>query len=138
MASAIYPKAKESFLSQNPSIDMDTDTIKVCLVDLTTDYTYGTGHQFKTSVPSYPGSTDATITPKTVTDGAFDSTGTPTFTSLSQSASKTVGALVIYKDTGSAATSPVIAYIDGFTPVVPNGGDITITWDTSPSYIFSL
>ena len=37
--------------------------------------------------------------------------------------------LVIYKDTGSAATSPLIAYIDTATglPVTPNGGNINVT-----------
>ena len=33
---------------------------------------------------------------------------------------------MIYKDTGSEATSPLIAYIDTATglPITPNGGDI--------------
>ena len=38
---------------------------------------------------------------------------------------------MIYKDTGNAATSPLIAYIDLTTPVTPNGGDINITWNAS-------
>jgi hypothetical protein len=138
MASAIYPKAKESFLSQNPSIDLDTDTIKVALVDLTADYTYSSAHQFKSSVTSYSGTTDQTLASKTITNGVFNAASPVTFTSVAQSASKTVGALVIYKDTGSAATSPLIAYIDGFTAIVPNGGDIAITWDTGSNKIFSL
>jgi hypothetical protein len=42
-------------------------------------------------------------------------------------------ALVIYKDTGSSATSPLIAYIDTGTnlPASPNGGDITIQYNAS-------
>jgi hypothetical protein len=138
MASAIYPKAKESFISANPVIDLDTDTIKVALVDITTDYTYSAAHQFKSSVTSYSGTTDQTLGSKTITNGVFNAASPVTFTAVSQSASKTVGALVIYKDTGSAATSPLIAYIDGFTAVVPNGGDIAITWDTGSNKIFSL
>lgn len=137
MASAVYPKAKESFISQNPSIDLDTDTIKVAIVDLTADYTYSAAHQYKSSVPSYAGSTDQTLGSKTVASGVFDAADS-TFTALAQSAAKTVGALVIYKDTGNAATSPLIAYIDGFSAIVPNGGDITITWDNGASKIFAL
>jgi len=51
----------------------------------------------------------------------------------------TVEALVIYVDTGSAATSPLVAYIDTSVtglPVTPNGGDITVTWNASG--IFAL
>jgi hypothetical protein len=49
-------------------------------------------------------------------------------------------ALVIYKDTGSAATSPLIAYIDTATglPVTPNGADVTVTWDNGSNKIFKL
>src|SRR3954471_9580176 len=116
MASAIYPLAKESFLSQNPSIDMDTDTIKIALVNLATDYTYSAAHQFKSSVTSYAGTTDQTLGTKTVASGVFDAADS-TFTAVAVSGTKTVAALVIYKDTGSAATSPLICYIDGFTAV---------------------
>jgi hypothetical protein len=137
MSSALYPLAKQSFLSQSPSIDMDTDTIKVALVDLTADYTYSSAHQYKSSVPSYSGTTDQTLGSVTVTDGVFDAADA-TFSAVSQSASKTVGALVIYKDTGTGSTSPVIAYIDGFTAVTPNGGDITVAWDNGSSKIFAL
>lgn len=135
MASAIYNKAKESFLSQNPSIDMDTDTIKVALVNTSTDYTYSASHQYLSSVTTYSGTTDQTLGSKTVTNGTFDAADS-TFTSVAISGSKTVQALVIYKDTGNAATSPLIAYIDGFSAVTPNGGNITITWNASG--IFAL
>lgn len=135
MASALYNKAKESFLSQNPSIDIDTDTIKVALVNVSTDYTYSASHQYKSSVTSYSGTTDQTLGTKTVTNGTFDAADS-TFTSVAIDGSKTVAALVIYKDTGNAATSPLIAYIDGFSAVTPNGGNIGITW--SLSGIFAL
>jgi hypothetical protein len=137
MASALYPKFKESLLSQSPSVDLDTDTIKVALVNTTTDYTYSAAHQYMSSVTSYSGTTDQTLGTKTVTSGVFDAADS-TFTSVAISGSKTVQALVIYKDTGSAATSPIIAYIDGFTAVTPNGGNITVTWDNGASKIFAL
>nr|WP_201787713.1 hypothetical protein [Mycobacteroides immunogenum] len=51
-----------------------------------------------------------------------------------------VEAMVIYKDTGTVGTSPLIAYIDTATglPVSPNGGDINIAWDTGTNKIFKL
>lgn len=137
MASALYPKAKESFLSQNPSIDLDTDTIKVALINLATDYTYSAAHQYLSSVTTYSGTTDQTLGSKTVTSGVFDAADS-TFTSVAISGSKTVAALVVYKDTGSAATSPLIAYIDGFSAVTPNGGNITVAWDNGAAKIFAL
>jgi hypothetical protein len=137
MASALYPKFKESLLSQSPSVDLDTDTIKVALVNTTTDYTYSAAHQYMSSVATYSGTTDQTLGTKTVTSGVFDAADS-TFTSVAISGSKTVQALVLYKDTGSAATSPLIAYIDGFTAVTPNGGNITVTWDNGASKIFAL
>lgn len=132
MANVLYNKAKESFISQNPSIDLDTDTIKVALVDTGT-YTFSAAHQFYSSVTGVVG-TPATLASKTITNGVFDAADV-TFTAVTGAS---VEALVVYKDTGSAATSPLIAFIDTGTnlPVTPNGGDITIQWNASG--IFSI
>lgn len=141
--SVIYPKAKESFLSQSPSIDLDGDDIKVCLVDITTDYTYSSTHQYKSSVKSYGEATaslniaDQTLGGKAVTNGVFDANNS-TFSSVAASGSKTVGALVIYKDTGNVSTSPLIAYIELNTAITPNTGNITVTWSDGASKIFAL
>lgn len=137
MTSALYPLAKQAFLTQSPALILSSDTIKVAAVDKTADYTYSAAHQFKSSVTSYSGSTDQTLANKTTTTGLFDADDI-TYTALSQSSTKTVGALVIYKDTGSAATSPLIAYIDGFTAITPNGGDIAVAWDSGTNRIFQI
>jgi hypothetical protein len=132
MASAVYPKALQSFLTANPAIDVDTDTIKVAAVDLTADYTYSSSHQYKSSVTSYSGATDATLASVTGTSGTMDAADlAPAWASLAQSSTKTIGALVVYKDTGNAATSPLICYIELASAVTPNGGDINITWNAS-------
>lgn len=132
MANVLYNKAKESFISQNPSIDLDTDTIKVALVDTGT-YTFSAAHQYYSSVTGVVG-TPVTLASKTITNGVFDAADV-TFTAVTGAS---VEALVVYKDTGSAATSPLIAFIDTGTnlPVTPNGGDITIQWNASG--IFSI
>lgn len=138
MASYLFNKAKESFLSQNPSIDLDTDTIKAAIINVATDNpSVSASTQYKSSVTSYSGTTDQTLQTKTVTNGLFDADDV-TFSSVAISGSKTVGAVVLYKDTGTASTSPLIAYIDNFTAVTPNGGNITIAWDAGTNRIFQL
>ena len=137
MASAVYPLAKQSFLSQSPSINLSSDTIKVALINTSTDYTYSSSHQYLSSVTTYSGTTDQTLGTITVTNGVFNAANA-TFTSVAISGSKTVQALVIYKSTGTASTSPLIAYIDGFTAVTPNGGNIVVSWDTGANKIFAL
>jgi len=136
MANALYAKFKESLLSQNPSVDLDTDTIKVALVSST--YTPNTAsNQYYSSVSGVIG-TPATLSGKSVTDGVFDASDL-TFTSVTSTA--TVTQLVLYKDTGTASNSPLIALIDSATsglPVTPNGGDITISWDNGTNKIFKL
>lgn len=136
MANALFAKFKESLLSQNPSVDLDTDTIKVALVSST--YTPNTAsNQYYSSVSGVIG-TPATLAGKSVTDGVFDASDV-TFTSVTSTA--TVTQLVLYKDTGTASNSPLIALIDSATsglPVTPNGGDITISWDNGANKIFKL
>jgi hypothetical protein len=51
-----------------------------------------------------------------------------------------VEALVIYKWTGDAATSPLIAYIDSAAglPFTPAGVAQTVVWDNGANKIFKL
>lgn len=134
MANALYPKWKEQLLQFTANNNLSSGTVKVALVD-TGVYTYSATHQFYSSVSSAAVGTPQTIGSKTFVDGVFDG-GDVTFTTVT---GNSVEALVIYIDTGSAATSPLVAYIDTSVtglPVTPNGGDITITWNASG--IFAL
>lgn len=128
---SLYTPFKESLLSQNPSVDLDTDTIKLALVNTGTDYTFSASDQFMSSVSSYSGTTDQTLANKTVAGGVFDNTADITFTAVAIDGSKTVDAVVLYKDTGVAGTSPVIAYFDLPAAITPNGTDIIITPNAS-------
>lgn len=141
MANALYPKYKEKLLNpgtlgstSGTAVDLSDDTIKIALVDTGT-YTYSTTHEFYSSVSSAVIGTPQTLASKTVTDGTFDAADV-TFTSVS---GNSVEALVIYKDTGTGSTSPLVCYIDvaaSGLPVTPNGGNITVTFNASG--IFSL
>src|SRR5512146_990712 len=130
MASAVYPKAKQSFISQSPALDLDTDTIKARLVR-TSAYTYNSAHQFASSLPAAL-VTDQSLGSRTVTNGVF-AAANAVFPSVPAGAA--IDALVIFKDTGDPATSPLVAYLDGFS-ATPNGGDVTVQWNASG--IFAL
>ena len=135
MANTLYDYARQRFLEGQ--LNWLTDTIKVYLVD-TGAYTPQTAiHQYLADIPlSARIAGPVTLTSKSTTGGAADAADC-TFTSVSGA---TIEAIVIYKDTGSEATSPVIAYIDTATglPVTPNGGNITVTWDNGTNKIFKL
>lgn len=139
MANALYDKGRESFLGQNPAVDWDTDNIKVILVR---SYTVNLAtHQYVDDVTGGGGgtivATSGNLASKTVTAGVADAADV-TFTAVGAGAA--IPYVIIYKDTGSTATSPLIAYIDTATglPVTPNGGDITIAWDNGSNKIFKL
>lgn len=134
MANLLYDKGREKFLSG--SISWSGDTIKVALVDTASYAINSSSDEFYSTVSAAVVGTPQTLGTKTVTAGVADSADV-TYTAVTGA---TVEALVIYKDTGVAATSPLIAYIDSATnlPVTPNGGDITITWDNGANKIFKL
>jgi hypothetical protein len=134
MANALYVKGAEKILSA--AINLSTDTIKVALVKNTYAQNLSTD-EFYSTISSYVVGTPQTLGSKTVTGGKFDAADA-TFTAVA--AGDTIEALVIYKDTGVAGTSPLIAYIDTVTgfPLATNGGDITPQWDNGTYKIFSL
>lgn len=134
MANALYGLGREAFLKG--TISWNSDNIKALLVsagyapNLTTD-------QFQAIVGG--GNTVATsgnFASKTTTLGTADAADL-TFSTVSGSQ---VTQVVIYKDSGSSATSPLIMLIDTATnlPVTPNGGDITVQWDSGTNKIFTL
>lgn len=134
MANALYGLGRAAFLGG--TISWSSDNIKALLVssgytpNLTTD-------QFQAIVGG--GNTVATsgnFASKTTTLGTADAADL-TFSAVSGSQ---VIYLVIFKDSGSSATSPLIMLIDTATnlPVTPNGGDITVQWDNGTNKIFTL
>lgn len=134
MANGLYVKGIEALMKGE--IDLVDDTIKVVLVDAA-DYTVNLStHDFLDDVPSGARVATATLASKSVTGGAFDADDV-TFSAVTGDPSE---ALVIYMDTTVASTSPLIAYIDTATGlgVTPNGGDITVTWDSGTNKIFKI
>jgi DUF917 family protein len=133
MSNALYDLGRNAFLKGE--IAYLTDTIKAALIDGTYVPDLSTDQFWSTVVGSVVG-TPQILANKTTTAGVANATPT-TFSSVVGSV---VQYIVIYKDTGVNSTSPLIAFIDTGTglPVTPNGGDITINWDTGASKIFKL
>lgn len=133
MANAVYPLALKKFLDAD--IDMLVDNIKVMIVDAA-EYTYSAAHEFLSDVPlAGRVGASAALGSKTTTGGVFDAADA-TWASVTGDVSEIV---VGYKDTGDAATSPLIWYEDAFGsgfPFTPNGGGLTLQFNASG--IFSI
>lgn len=134
MSNALYKLGAQAIL--NKEIDLDSDTIKCALVkntypqNLTTD-------QYYSSISAYVLGTPQALTTKSLALGVFDADDA-TFTAVA--AGDTAEGVVLYKDTGVAGTSQLIAYIDTITgfPFATNGGDVIVQWDNGSFKIFAI
>lgn len=135
MANALYDRGRKKFLDAD--IDWSADDIKCMLID-TGSYTVDLAtHEFLSDVAGGAiVATSGNLASKTSTAGVADAADV-TFSSVVGAQCE---ALILYKDTGVAGTSPLIAYIDTATglPVTPSGGDITVVWDNGANKIFKL
>lgn len=131
MANAVYDKFKDLILEAGvgeAALDLSAATLKVALIDTAT-YTFSQTHEHHDDLSGIVGTPEA-ITSITHLDGTLDGAD-PTFSSLSGNEFE---ALVVYVDTGTSATSPLVCYIDtGVTglPFNPSGSDVTIEWDAA-------
>ena len=135
MANTLYDFSRQRFLEAQ--INWMTDTVKVILVD-TGAYTPQTAvHQYLSDIPTSARiAGPVTMAGKATTGGAADANDV-TFAAV---AGASIEAIIIYVDSGTEATSPLIAYIDTATglPITPNGGDIIVTWDNGTNKIFKV
>lgn len=137
MANGLYGLGRQAFLEG--TIPILTDNIKAVLVNIqATHYVVNLAtDQFLSAIlVGDRVATSGNLASKTSTLGVFDAADV-TFAAVTGAQ---CGALVLYDDSGSAATSKLIAYIDTATglPVTPNGGDITVVFDNTANKIFKL
>ena len=132
MANVVYNYTKAELLRGH--IALDSDTIKVALV--TSSYTpdIDTHENFDdiTNEVSGTGYTagGAALANKAVTKDTTDDEGVFDADDLTwSSASITARAAIVYKDTGTPATSQLVAYIDFTEDKTASGGDFTIQWN---------
>ena len=114
------------------------DNIKVaaCSAAYTPD-TSASGDQFLSVIPG--GAIIATspnLASKTNVGGVLDAADA-VFSSVSGA---TITQVVIYKDTGSGATSELLGLYDTGSnlPVVPNGGNITLQFAEAPNFVMAF
>lgn len=133
MANALYDKGREKFLTG--AINASADTLKCALIKDTYAPTLASD-EFYSTLSAHVVGTPQTLTSKTVAAGVLDAADV-TFLAVPTAAVKFCA---IYKDTGTAATSPLIALFDTAAglPVSTNGGDIIIAWDNGANKIFKL
>lgn len=135
MPNALYTRAKKKLLDAD--IDLLVDDLKIVLVDAA-DYTVNLAtDEFLADIPAGGRvATSANLASKTTTGGVFDAEDV-TFTAVTGDPCE---CYVLYKDTGVAATSPLIAYFDTATglPITPNGADINLVFDSGANKIFAL
>jgi hypothetical protein len=134
MASVIYNSFKKKIM--DGSIDLDTDDIKVALV--TSTYTPDQdAHDFFDDITNEVGASGSyaaggsSLAGKAVTQDNTDNEGVFDANDLAfTSATITARAAILYKNTGVASTSPLIAYIDFGSNQSSSTGTFTIIWDS--------
>lgn len=139
MANALFTANRDQMLGIDTfaNVELDTDTIKPMFVDHADDTPAPTTDDEISdilsaarvpAIASCPALASKTL--GVVAAGTFDSAD-PTFTSLS---GDQVESLIVFKDTGTEATSILLAFYDVFTsgmPLTPNGGNVQVVVNAS-------
>ena len=147
MANAFYTSAEE--LLRSGEIDWVNDRFKLLLVNTSMigGYHARNADKFLCDIPIGVRVATADITNTSVIDGAAGADDVY-FDCIEPIVKKTkagalitnvAGGMVIYKDTGNEKTSLLVCFIDkafGTFPMIPNGGDVWVSWDTGPNKIF--
>jgi hypothetical protein len=136
MANALYPKWKEKLLQGTAAALLNgsgSTGVYACLYDVGAGGAYDSADEFFSAVVAGQVGTEIELSAgKSYTNGVFDSSTDPTFTSVTGAQCE---AIIIFVKTASANTTwPVVAYLDtNITnlPVTPNGGNISVTWNAS-------
>lgn len=127
MANAIYDKYKESLMGGAANVALDSETVKISLID-TAEEVFTSTDQFYSDVANVVAT--ETLANVSITNGVLNADDIR-FESVSGASAE---ALLIWIDTGDANTSHLVAWmdtnIDGL-PITPDGSNVDITWSTS-------
>lgn len=138
MANALFDKGREHFLGA--TLDWDGFEMRIALVD-DTDVTFdlATNEDWADLVAGlvHANAESDALGSKSITAGVADAAD-KTWSTVTGDAADYV---ICFYETGNDATSFLVFALDSATsgiPVTPNGGDITITWDSGANKIFKL
>jgi len=134
MANAIYNRFKQGILAGDYDLDNALVDINVALVTSTYTPDIDTHEDFADITNEVTGTGytagGATLASKTVTKDTVDDEGVFDAADVTWSSSTiTARGAVVYLDTGTAATSLLIAYFDFGADKVSSSGDFTIQWN---------
>jgi hypothetical protein len=124
----LYPKWKEALIAGEAGAAL-VGVVRAALIDRAA-YAYSDAHQFFTSLAGAVVGAPQDLLGLSYANGVFAAGPVTNFPHVT---GPTVGAIVIYLWTGTAATSRLVYYTDEAAglPIVPNGGDATVTWDSA-------
>lgn len=135
MANALYDRGREGFLAGE--IDWDANDIRIILIDEADDtIDLAADEDLADRAAGARVATSSALGTKTVADGVADAADV-TWSAVTGDVSESIDG---YQHTGTESTSLLIFNIDTATglPVTPNGGDITVQWDSGANKIFKL
>lgn len=127
ITNTVYTSYKDDL--HKGTIDVTNDTLKVMLV--TSSYTFSAAHDFVDDITNEITGTGytaggATVTSPTVSSGTFDAADTEW-----SSATFTAAGAVVYKDTGTPGTSPLMLFVDFDGDQSPSSQTFRINWSAS-------
>lgn len=135
MANALYDAGREGFLAGN--LDWDANDIRIIFVDEADDtINLDTDDMLDDRAAASRVAVSAALASKTTTAGVADAADV----TINTVTGDVFESIDIYYHTGNESTSRLIANIDTATglPCTPNGGNITVAWDSGANRIFKL
>lgn len=135
MANSLYDRGRQGFLAGE--IDWDANDIRLILIDEADDtIDLAADEDLADRAAGARVATSSAFGTKTTTAGVADAADV-TLTSVTGDVSESID---IYQHTGTESTSLLICNIDTATglAVTPNGGNITVQWDSGANKIFKL
>lgn len=135
MANSLYDRGRQGFLAGE--IDWDANDIRLILIDEADDtIDLAVDEDLADRAAGARVATSSAFGTKTTTTGVADAADV-TLTSVTGDVSESID---IYQHTGTESTALLICNIDTATglPVTPNGGNITVQWDSGSNKIFRL
>ncbi len=135
MANALYDKGRENFLGGD--IDWDANNIKLVFIDEADDtIDLAADDALDDRAVGSRVATSGNFTTKTKVAGVANADPV----TVNTVSGDTFESFDIHKDTGTESSSLLICNIDTATglPLTPNGGNITVTWDSGANKIFKL